>query len=62
MDFYNFTTVREAVKKAGLIDNPDEFYRTAFDDAVRIVAVVRNGRFFSVAGLIDRAAAAATVE
>ena len=35
---------------------------TAIDDAVRIVAVVRNGRFFSVAGLIDRAAAAATVE
>lgn len=31
-------------------------------DAIRVVAVVRNGRFFSVAGLIDRAAAARTVE
>ncbi len=35
---------------------------TAIDDALRVVAVVRNGRFFSVAGLIDRAAAARTVE
>ena len=34
----------------------------AIDDMVRVVAVVRNGRFFSVAGLIDRAAAAKTVE
>jgi imidazolonepropionase-like amidohydrolase len=34
----------------------------AIDDAARVVAVVRNGRFYSVAGLIDRAAAAATVE
>ena len=32
------------------------------DHTVRVVAVVRNGRFFSVAGLIDRAAAAKTVE
>jgi hypothetical protein len=35
---------------------------STIDDAVKIVAVVRNGRFFSVAGLIDRAAAAKTVE
>ena len=35
---------------------------SAIDDAVKVVAVVRNGRFFSVAGLIDRAAAAKTVE
>ena len=35
---------------------------TAVDDMVRVVAVVRNGRFFSVAGLIDRAAAVRTVE
>lgn len=32
------------------------------DSTLRVVAVVRNGRFFSVAGLIDRAAAAKTVE
>lgn len=32
------------------------------DAALRIVAVVRNGRFFSVAGLIDKASAAETVE
>lgn len=31
-------------------------------DALKVVAVVRNGRFFSVAGLIERAAAARTVE
>jgi hypothetical protein len=31
-------------------------------DTARVVAVVRNGRFYSVAGLIDRAAAARTVE
>ena len=30
--------------------------------ALNVVAVVRNGRFFSVAGLIDRAAASETVE
>jgi len=28
--------VREAVKKAGLIGNPDDFYQTAFGDAVRM--------------------------
>jgi hypothetical protein len=32
------------------------------DDALDIVAVVRNGRFFSVPGLIDRSANAETVE
>ena len=31
-------------------------------DALNVVAVVRNGRFFSVAGLIERAATAETVE
>jgi hypothetical protein len=35
---------------------------SAIDDAARVVAVVRNGRFYSVAGLIDRAATAKTVE
>ncbi|NNL62527.1 MAG: amidohydrolase family protein [Woeseiaceae bacterium] len=32
------------------------------EDAIAVVAVVRNGRFFSVAGLIDRSADAETVE
>jgi len=32
------------------------------DDAINIVAVVRNGRFFSVAGLIDRVETTPTVE
>ena len=34
----------------------------SIDDAIKVVAVVRNGRFFSVAGLIDRASAASTVD
>ena len=32
------------------------------NDAIRIVGVVRNGRFFSVSGLLDRADSAKTVE
>jgi hypothetical protein len=32
------------------------------DDAIEVVAVVRNGRFFSIVGLIDRAATAGNVE
>ena len=32
------------------------------EDALNVIAVVRNGRFFSVAGLIDRSRAADTVE
>ncbi len=35
---------------------------TDISDALKIVAVVRNGRFFSTAGLIDRAAAGESVE
>lgn len=35
---------------------------TDISDALRVVAVVRNGRFFSTAGLIDRAAARESVE
>ena len=35
---------------------------SAIGDTARVVAVVRNGRFYSVAGLIDRAATARTVE
>ena len=34
----------------------------AVDDALKVIAVVRNGRFYSVAGLVDRAAAATSVE
>lgn len=34
----------------------------SLEDAVNVIAVVRNGRFHSVAGLIDRARAARTVE
>lgn len=34
----------------------------AIDSALHVVAVVRNGRFFSVAGLIDRSESAETVE
>lgn len=32
------------------------------EDALRVVAVVRNGRFFSVSGLVDRVATAESVE
>jgi imidazolonepropionase-like amidohydrolase len=32
------------------------------DEALNVVAVLRNGRFFSVAGLIDRVKAAEIVE
>ena len=35
---------------------------TSVDDVLHVVAVVRNGRFFSVAGLIDRAADTQNVE
>ncbi len=42
MDFYNFITVREACKRSGAIDDPDEFYRVAFADA----AMMRSGQFF----------------
>jgi len=35
---------------------------TNIDDALNVIAVVRNGRFYSVAGLIDRARATTSVE
>jgi imidazolonepropionase-like amidohydrolase len=35
---------------------------TDINAALNVVAVVRNGRFFSVAGLIDRVAPPETVE
>lgn len=42
MDFYNFITVREACKRSGAIDDPDEFYRVAYADA----AMMRSGQFY----------------
>ena len=35
---------------------------TDLDDALNVIAVVRNGRFYSVAGLIDRSRSATNVE
>lgn len=35
---------------------------TTIDDALNVVAVVRNGRFYSVSGLLDRAKASESVE
>jgi hypothetical protein len=42
MEFWNYSTTREACKKAGVIETADEFYRTAFADAVRL----NSGQFF----------------
>jgi hypothetical protein len=42
MEFWNYSTTREACKKAGVIETSDEFYRTAFADAVRL----NSGQFF----------------
>ncbi len=36
MDFHNFITVREACRRSGAIDDPDEFYRVAFADAFKM--------------------------
>jgi len=42
MNFHNYTTVREACKRSGAIDGPEEFYRVAFADAVKM----KSGQFF----------------
>lgn len=42
MDFYNFITVREACKRSGAIEDPDEFYRSAFAGAVEM----NSGQFY----------------
>jgi len=42
MDFYNYITVREACKRSGAIDDPDEFYKVAFADAFKMGA----GQFY----------------
>ena len=34
MDFHNFTTLRDATKRSGVIETADEFYRSAFAEAV----------------------------
>jgi hypothetical protein len=35
MNFHTYTTTREACKRSGAIDNPEDFYRVAFTDAVK---------------------------
>jgi hypothetical protein len=46
MDFYTFTTLREVCKRSGGLDvptdDPDQFYRVAFADAVKM----RSGQFY----------------
>ena len=42
MQFWTYTTVREACKRSGAIEDPEEFYRTAFADAVKM----GSGQFF----------------
>ncbi len=42
MDFYNFITVREACKRSGALEDPDEFYRSAFAGAVEM----NSGQFY----------------
>ncbi len=41
MQFHTYTTVREACKRSGAIDDPEEVYRVAFTDAVKM----RSGHF-----------------
>jgi hypothetical protein len=36
MDFWNYTTLREATKRRGIIETADEFYRAAFADAIKM--------------------------
>jgi hypothetical protein len=36
MNFHNFTTLREATKRSGIIEAADEFYRAAFADAIKM--------------------------
>jgi hypothetical protein len=36
MNFHTYTTTREACKRSGAIDDPEEFYRLAFADAVKM--------------------------
>ncbi|MFH1924707.1 MAG: hypothetical protein ABIP48_33060, partial [Planctomycetota bacterium] len=36
MDFWNYTTLRDACKRSGAIETADDFYQTAFTDAVKM--------------------------
>jgi hypothetical protein len=42
MDFWSYTTSREACKRSGVFDDPYAFYRAAFAEAVEM----RSGRFY----------------
>ena len=42
MDFWNYTTLRDACKRSGLPDDPDDFYKMVFADAVKM----RSGQFY----------------
>ena len=39
MDFHTFTTLREACKRSGIPDDPEEFYQMVFADAVKMRSV-----------------------
>ena len=36
MDFHTFITLREACKRSGIPDDPEDFYRMVFADAVKM--------------------------
>ena len=36
MDFHTYTTTREACKRSGAIEDPEDFYRVASADAVKM--------------------------
>jgi len=36
MDFWSYTTLRDACKRSGAIETADDFYQTAFTDAVKM--------------------------
>ena len=38
MDFHTFTTLREACKRSGIPDDPEEFYKMVFADAVKMIS------------------------
>ena len=42
MHFHSYSTLREARKRSGIPDDPQDFYRAAFADAVKM----RSGQFF----------------
>jgi hypothetical protein len=42
MDFHTFTTLREACKRSGIPDDPEDFYKMVFADAIKM----RSGQFY----------------